>query len=241
MTAAHFRSGLAVAQRGWLLGLVLALPMFAAVAADDEIRMATLHYGIDARVPVLAGDGPAIDAANAALRARVEAMVDGFLKDHRELAEEAGGAPPGQPWSLEIGYAAPYRSDRLAAVRLGGYDYRGGAHGMPIIETLLVDLADGRLLAPADLFQPNSNWPSVLSEQARAALKGRDGLGPDQDWLHRGTAPEADNFQSLLPGTDGLTLIFPPYQVASYAAGVQEVSVPWRALAGLLNPAFFDD
>jgi len=224
-----------------LLLLALAVPNVAPAETGDAIRMTTSHYGIDAQVPVLDGSVPAIAKANAALRARIEAIVGDFVSDHRELsAAEADGAPLGPPWSLEIGHSTPYRTDKLAVIRLDGYDYRGGAHGMPIIETLLVDLIDGRLLTPADLFRPGSDWLQLLSDQSVAALKDRDLLGPDMDWLRRGTAPEADNYQLLQPGPNGLTIVFPPYQVAPYAAGIQEVLVPWDALSGLLNPALFD-
>jgi hypothetical protein len=232
----------AATRRALIAALGLIVSALAVAEEGDAIRMSTLHYGIDARVPSLAGDDPAIAKANAALRARVQAIVDDFLADYQELtAAEAGGAPPGQPWSLEIGASPPYRTDELAAIRLSGYEYRGGAHGMPIIETVLIDLSDGRLLTPADLFRSGSDWLPVLSERSREALKDRDLLGPDLEWLNRGTAPDIENYQLLMPGADGLTVIFPPYQVAPYAAGVQEVLVPWTELRGLLNPAFFDD
>jgi len=242
MTHRQRSSSIAALQRAWLALLALSVSVLAAPETGDVISMSTSHYGIHARVPVLAGDEPAIAKANAAVRARVQAIVDDFAADHRELAAaEAGVAPLGQPWSLEIDYSTPYRTDKLAAFRLSGYEYRGGAHGMPIIETLLIDLADGRLLTPADLFRSDSDWLQVLSERSRVALKDRDLLGPDLDWLNRGTAPDVENFQLLMPGPDGLTVIFPPYQVAPYAAGPQEVVVPWDELTGLLSPGLFAD
>lgn len=242
MSACKRYSMLSFLRLAWAATLALAMPVLVADEPNNAIRISMLHYGINAQIPVLAGEGPAIEQANARLRGRVEALVDAFVKEHREMStEEPGGAPPGQPWSLEIGHSEPYRTTKLAAVRLNGYDFRGGAHGMPVIETLVVDLADGRLLAAADLFRPGSDWPAILSDRSRAALTGRDLLGPDWDWLQRGTAPERANYQHLMPGADGLTVIFPPYQVAPYAAGPQEVLVPWTDLTGLLNPALFGD
>ena len=38
---------------------------------------------------------------------------------------------------------------------------------------------------------------------------------------------------------DGLTVTFPPYAVAPYAAGPQEVLIPYSELRGILNAALF--
>ena len=60
----------------------------------------------------------------------------------------------------------------------------------------------------------------------------------DVDYIRQGVTPEALNFQSYAIEGDALVLIFPPYQVAPYAAGTQEVSIPLSQLKEILKPAY---
>ncbi len=205
--------------------------------AQGSIRESGPHFSIDANYPILSGSGPAIESANREIRRFVEGLVAPFRTEQRESA--AIGQPEGPPWSLDIDYDQPYWTDRYLAIQLGGYDFRGGAHGMPIIEPLVIDLADGRRVLPEELFLRGTDWLDALSKRCYAALRGRDLLGPDEDWLKTGTAPKPENYRLLYPGPDGLTVTFPPYAVAPNAAGPQEVLVPYADLGPMLDPGLF--
>jgi uncharacterized protein YecT (DUF1311 family) len=194
------------------------------------------HYSIHAAYPVLPAGDPAAETGNREIRGLVDSLVEPF---RRELAEYQRDGHEGADWSLEIDYGPPRRTGRLLAIPFSGYSYTGGAHGMPIDEPLILDSKDGRRIPPAGLFAPGADWLGALSERCRQALRGRDLLVEDPDWLARGTAPEPDNYQAILPGPDGLTLTFPPYAVAPYAAGPQEVEIPYGELGGVLNPDLF--
>ena len=145
----------------------------------------------------------------------------------------------GPDWSLSVDYDTPYRSSRYLAIAFSGYEYTGGAHGMPLILPLVIDLSTGRTIPPDGLFKPGSDWLGQLSQRCFSQLKGRDLLGNDEEWLREGTAPKLENFSLLFPGPDGLTVTFAPYSVAPYAAGTQEVLIPYKDLAGVLNPEVF--
>jgi hypothetical protein len=58
------------------------------------------------------------------------------------------------------------------------------------------------------------------------------------DWVRRGASADVANFTAFNVTDDGLVLTFPPYQVASWANGPQEVTVPWSRLRDVLNPRF---
>ncbi len=45
--------------------------------------------------------------------------------------------------------------------------------------------------------------------------------------LRDGTAPIAENYQTMWPASDGLHVVFGAYQVAPYAFGQPEIVVPW--------------
>ena len=65
------------------------------------------------------------------------------------------------------------------------------------------------------------------------------------DQVDKGTEPEADNFAAfLVDGVDGkaigITLIFPPGQVAADADGAQQVEVPVKLFADAIKPEYRD-
>jgi hypothetical protein len=65
-------------------------------------------------------------------------------------------------------------------------------------------------------------------------LRSNDHLDPD--WVRRGAAPNLDNFTMFNLTDTGLVVTFPPYQVASWADGPKEVTIPWKLVRDILNP-----
>jgi hypothetical protein len=209
---------------------------------QGKIQESGPHFTIDAAYPVLPGDGPAVAEANRQIRGTVDEVVGSFRGQIDEFTsapatEEEGWQGP--DWSLSIDYEIPHQTSRYLAIPLTGYEYTGGAHGMPLILPTVIDLSTGRPIPPEGLFKPGSDWLEQLSQRCRSELQGSDLLGDDGDWLREGTAPKLENFSLLFPGPDGLTVTFAPYSVAPYAAGIQEVLIPYKDLAGLLSPEVF--
>lgn len=200
------------------------------------------HYSIGASFPVLPESTDAQVAANQEIRSLVEAIIAPFRGDLAEAAREAergGSGWQGPDWSLLIDYGPTHRTERFLAIPFSGYVYTGGAHGMPVIETLVIETATGQRIPPEGLFAPGTDWLEALSSRCLSELQGRDLLGDDDEWLRRGTAPQPGNYQLLFPGADGLRVTFAPYSIAPYAAGTLEVVIPYPDLAGLLDPRLF--
>jgi uncharacterized protein len=219
-------------------------PRQTAPLGQQRIQESAPHVSVEAVYPVLPGDGPAVAAANQEIRGLVETLVGTFRGQAAEFAagpDAEGQGWEGPDWSLTIDYDSPHRTDRFLAVPFSGYEYTGGAHGMPLILPLVIDLASGQRVPPEGLFVSGSKWLERLSERCLAALQGRDLLSADDQWLREGTAPKLENYGLLFPGPDGLTVTFAPYSVAPYAAGIQEVLVPYPELAGLLDPKLFGE
>jgi hypothetical protein len=57
----------------------------------------------------------------------------------------------------------------------------------------------------------------------------------DLQWIKDGAAPIQDNYQTFVVGDTGITFIFDPYQVAPYAAGVQNILVPFSVFKSNTN------
>src|SRR5262249_30472423 len=92
----------------------------------------------------------------------------------------------------------------------------------------------GAILKLADLFQPNSNYLKVISDYCIKEIKKLD--VSDDEWIRNGAGPKLENYDSWNVTPEGLQITFDAYQVASYAAGPQEVTVPYSLLKPIINP-----
>jgi len=166
---------------------------------------------------------------------------------------------PIRPWEMFIRFRTAMGTDVFTSILAEGYEYTGGAHGMPYYEAFNFDMATGRRLTLADFF-PDSTALQPISAYVREDLSTRlmDAMGLDtpqseaeqeaqarqEEWIAEGTTPERANFETffLVPSENGraagITFVLSPYQVAPYAAGTQEVFVPASVFAESLNPAY---
>lgn len=113
-----------------------------------------------------------------------------------------------------------------------------GAHPNTFYRTFTFDLTTGKELAITDLFLPRSNYLTRLSAIAQFELAKSLGESADTEYIAQGTEPDALNFQTFVIDAGTLVLLFPPYQVAPYAAGPQSVTIPLAQLADILEPSY---
>jgi len=109
----------------------------------------------------------------------------------------------------------------------------GAAHPGSYSLTLNHDLAGGRELALADLFLPNSNYLEAISSYCIAELSKQPFFeGP----FAEGAQPTPENYRNWNITPAGLLITFDEYQVAPYAAGPQQVTIPYNELQTLIDP-----
>lgn len=196
---------------------------------------------LKARYPRLDGTDAAAATANRHLAAQVAEQLQAMRTDYLEFISNNDGEHHGPSWSLDIDYGRTFSNERLWTIDLTTYSFTGGAHGSFSHQALVFDRERGEPIPPAELFRADSDWLGRLSELSFARLSRREPFAaePDDDWLRNGTAPEADNYQVLLPLADGLLVIFGQYQIGPYAIGIFDVLLGYDELADLLNPRWF--
>lgn len=182
--------------------------------------------------PELIGiNSPAAGAFNNLVKKRVGEMNDAYRKDLADMtAEDLNLMPAEMRMTNDVRYDVMLATNDLISVSILDYTFMGGAHGATSSNPINYDLKNNRELQLADIFEPNSNYLKILSDYAIADLKPRVGEMSDDEWLGRGTAPEADNYRSWNLTKKGLMITFDQYQVAAYAAGPQTVIVPYAKL-----------
>ncbi len=141
---------------------------------------------------------------------------------------------PGRGFMDETYSTVPF--DQILNVIFTGEEYSGGAHPMTVYRTYVFDFNVGEFLTLTDLFKPRSDYLGLISNYSINALD-KLGVG-DADWIKSGAAADDKNFQFFSLQQDGLHIIFPPYQVASYAEGPQEVIIPFAVLRGTIQDKY---
>lgn len=205
--------------------------------------------------PALAPEWKPLDAA---IRQFAAAQKREFMD-----ASTASDRDFGADFTLDLTFAVARRTADFVSVTAAGSSFVGGAHAMPIVASFNLDLSNAKLTTLPDLFTDAQAGLKALSDECRRQLEGRyeaklrddhGAMTPAQQaadvqnmkrWIEKGTAPDAANFDVfLIDGLDtraiGLTVMFPPYQVASHADGMQQVEVPAKVFYDLLKPEYQD-
>jgi hypothetical protein len=143
----------------------------------------------------------------------------------------------GRKYAYKVGYQE-YASPHFVSYRFDIYEDTGGAHPNVYYKTFVFDRRSKEVPLSA-LFMPGSDYLTILSRKATASiteeLQNRRG-GTHDPLFAEGLAPKEDNFQNFVLDGETLRLFFPPYQVASYAAGTFEVSIPFSDLQDIIRP-----
>jgi hypothetical protein len=185
--------------------------------------------------PLLTGT-PAvqIDAFNKAADEIIAKAVEDFKKGLLEMEAERtpDKLPADLPGStLDVSYEAITATSNLLSLRFGvGFYARGAAHPGGYYVTLNYDVKAGKVLALADLFRPNARYLQVLAGYSIKQLSAKQVLD-----FPEGAEPTEENYRNWNIKADGLLISFDSYQVAPYAAGPQEVVVPYSVLKNFVK------
>jgi hypothetical protein len=194
-----------------------------------------LRYTIKARYPqsLAAGRDARLVKLNQELRSLMSKEVLDFKKDFvapEERMSEAGSY-------YESNYMTELAANDLVSIYFGvSTYYEGAAHPNHNSLVFNYDLKTGQKLNLADLFKPNSDYLSVISDYSIKALMKQKAPDPDADWIKEGAGAKEENYKSWNITRQGLKVTFDPYQVASYAEGPHEVVIPYAVLKDVIDP-----
>src|SRR5256884_4174283 len=199
------------------------------------------HYQIDVVYPQIEGD-TRFDKFNKEVRAMVTKNVAAFKTSETGTETDAGTETPAETLTstLDSEYEIRLATDDLISIAFSESAYeRGAAHPNSNTSVLNYDIRNGKKLALADLFNAKSNYLKAISDYCikdlkQQAKKDKDSMLSD-DMIQSGAAARADNFNAWTITKQGLWITFDPYQVAAYAAGPQQVLVPYSALKDLIK------
>jgi hypothetical protein len=166
-----------------------------------------------------------------------------FEKNNNDLLdaeEQKRLEADGRTYATGISYKTYVSSSYISYV-YQIYEDTGGAHPNAYYVTFTFN-KEGKKVELADLFTPGARYLDALSAASFADIQkqvtARFGDAPNEDqidWIRNGTSPSPEVFQAFYIDGVNLVIIFPPYQVAAYAAGVFETRIPLASLSQILR------
>lgn len=120
-------------------------------------------------------------------------------------------------------------------VELYRYQYTGGAHGLPELKYLNLDLDKNQICALKDLFKDNIDYKPILNQAIKQEIEKRMSQG---EFFFTGT----DGFQSIsdnqafFVNKDGnLVIVFNVYEIAPYASGPVYITISKEILTDYMK------
>lgn len=163
-----------------------------------------------------------------------EALYRDFTTD---IVEEVEGASEyfDHNWCIKQNNDILYSDKYIASVGYESYSYFGGAHGISTINTLSIDRSTGRPLEEGDLFV--EGYEAELAQIIVERLMALHGVSSPQDLKDYGYFDPSEispNNNFYLTNTD-MVYTFNQYEIAPYANGRIEVSIPLDLLGQLIR------
>jgi hypothetical protein len=190
---------------------------------------------------VMNGSYPAVDGQdelNALIENRVNELFGEFEKEvaqNSEAARLAGDKnfADGKEFTFDIAYVTGRKDSLYCSFVLDFQWYSGGAHGAQLLESILWDTQEKKLVPFKDAMRiAEVASLETLSADVRSELEkklnpgGRD--AELSQMIKSGTEPVEDNFKVFLLEKMSVTFYFQRYQTAPGAAGAQKVTFPLK-------------
>ncbi len=121
----------------------------------------------------------------------------------------------------------------LAEVCMMECGYWGGAHGAEYIRNLHFDLTEGKFVELNDLTDASARLRAEIAEDIIEEIYDRG----EEDWYFDDFAQsirESETYNVSFE-EDGLIVIFGEYEIAPYASGMPEFSIPYEKISRFLN------
>jgi len=150
-----------------------------------------------------------------------EDLCAGFIEGYELFTLEFPDSP--ESWYLYMdGKHSTILGDTLFTLKLDHSEFMGGAHGNQSVYLYSYDLKNGE---PIDIA---ARYGESLKRVAERKFRKQHGIGPDEDLNGAGFIFPESGF--ILPEnigytSKGVTLIYNPYEVASYSAGATEINI----------------
>lgn len=158
----------------------------------------------------------------------VESFKNGFEELKKLYPDET------TEWEAKIDGAVTFEDKNILTIALKSYLFTGGAHGYSSKKFLNFDKRKGKEFENRELFKDTDHFEHF----AEAKFRIQEGVPKDDPINSTGFMFEEDKFhlpENIGYTENGLTLLYNQYEVASYADGVIELTLPYIEVKNYLS------
>jgi hypothetical protein len=183
---------------------------------------------------------PRIDLGGGSAGATISAKIEKELKSEAErirrsyhdavVADADAGSPFLHDWQLDVDCAPTLVAHRLVSVACEGYDFEGGAHGMPTAFGYTHEIVDDQ---PEEVTLQDivgAGGIARLAPPCLDSLKRQGSTYANDGTLDAATIVKDGYLATYVLERRGLTFVFPPYSAGPYVEGEYYVTLDWKTL-----------
>lgn len=137
-----------------------------------------------------------------------------------------------QKWEVIIDGEVTYRSPEVISIAINSYLDTGGAHGNTNVRFFNFNAQSGELLTKKDMILNSKGLSDLVERLLKVEIKTNDNGETMEDFFF------GNDFQlpeSLGYSDEGLIILYNPYEIASYAQGIIEFTIPFEEVNQFLN------
>ena len=161
----------------------------------------------------------------------VKKQKDAFLNNVKEVEDIE---QPKYDFNLSVN-VNDYKD--ITHVYMLTFAYTGGAHYTRDDTSLYYDNKTKEFVDLKYFFKDEESFKKLSSIAYYYVLKLEDKTF-DELWVKRGTDPTIDNYRHFNFKDEGLEILFPPYQIASWADGEIKITIPYEEINDLLKEEY---
>ena len=198
---------------------------------DQQITDNTRPFKINVIYPQIAGQDDFNQKAKAIVDKEISQFKNNSLENDKAVkdTDPVNYAKYPREYELDISYTKGEVDENIISTIFNVYNFEGGAHGASYFVPLNYNVKTKTEIKLADMFPNNPNYLQMISDFCISDLTKQltEKLGSlEGTSLQDGAGPKEENFQFFLINNDSIVFYFPQYQVAFYAAGDFQVTMP---------------
>lgn len=193
---------------------------------EDMIRNVNIH------IPQINIEQPASQAFNDTAFTLYNDVLTGFITDTSEWEMLDDIEMPAS--DMEITFDVLWNDgERLSILGIIYFYFSGAAHPNMGYLPLTYDLTTQTQITIRDLFQAGSGFENFLLDTCSTELIRRD-IG----YFEESLSNDLMHYENFALTPSGIMIYFAPYHVASYAAGPQNILIPYASLTPYLKAEY---
>jgi hypothetical protein len=193
-----------------------------------EVKIEKKRCTITVRYPQIENSkkNDAREKFNKLVNDQIKTEIDRFTTYYKKESKKSRPSYMVAPWYLTINSETGMKTDKILSVIFSADVFTAGLHSQQFYITLTFDLKRGEEIKLKDLFRNGVDYLGIVSKYCIDLLKKK--LKNEAPTIEEGASRKEENYRNFYLTSKGIVIIFPPYQVAAYAAGTQKVLIPYE-------------